>query len=157
MRRNWKRTIATSLQDASDLCLKHAHEKFNFSVPNIGDQIGENQHTLYKWLGETRMPIKKVIAFEKACGVCFITQYLANANNKMLVDIPSGRKANHRSLNELASFTNEVMGMLLNFADGEPNHDEVLKAVTVLMADFAHQRGKIEKNKQPELLGEINE
>ena len=154
MGRNWKREVATSLSNGSDLCIKHAHEKHNLSVQGISDLIGENHHTLYKWLGETRMPIKKVIAFEKACGACFITQYLALANNKMLVDIPTGRKAEHRSLNELATFTNEVMGMLLKFADGEQNHDEILKAVTLLMSDFAHHRGKIEKNKQPELLGD---
>lgn len=154
MRRNWKREIATSLSHGSDLCIKHAHEKHNRSVQIIADLIGENHHTLYKWLGETRMPIKKVIAFEKACGASFITQYFALANNKMLVDIPTGRKAEHRSLNELAAFSNEVMGMLLKFADGEQNHDEILKAVTLLMADFAHHRGKIEKNKQPELLGD---
>ncbi len=154
MRRNWKREVASSLLNGSDLCIKFAHERNNLSIQHIADLMGENHHTLYKWLAETRMPVKKLIAFEKACGVCFITQYLAHANNKMLVDIPTGRKAEHRSVNELASFTNEVMGMLLGFADGEQNHEEVLKAVTLLMADFAHQRGQIEKNKQPELLGE---
>jgi len=154
MRLNWKRAVATSLLNGSDLCIKYAREKNNLSIEHIADQMGENHHTLYKWLAEARMPIKKLIAFESACGTCFITQYLAHANNKMLVDIPTGRKAEHRSINELGIFANQVMGMLLAFADGEQNQDEVLEAVTVLMADFAHQRGQIEKNKQPELLGE---
>jgi hypothetical protein len=151
---NWKRQVASSLQHGVDLCLMHAEAKYRLSVPRIADAIGENQSTLYKWLGETRIPIKKVIAFEKACGVCFITQYLAHANNKMLVDIPTGRKAEHRSLNELATFSNEVMGMFLRFADGDQNREEVLQAVTILMADFAHHRGNIEKDQQPELLGD---
>lgn len=153
MGKNWKRVVVNSLQHGTDLCVQHAQDKHNRSIQQIADQIGENHHTLYKWLAETRMPIKKVIGFEKACGVALITQYLAHANNKMLVDIPTGRKAEHRSLNELAAYTHKVMGMLLEFEADSSEPDALKEAITLLMADFAHQRGQVSKRQQPELLG----
>ena len=153
--RSWKREQATSLSHGTDLCIKHAHEVLNLSVPQISDFMGESHHTVYKWLSTQRMPVKKIISFEKACGVSFVTQYLAHASNKMLVDLPTGRKATHRELNELASYTHKVMGMLIDFTEGGQDQEDVVGAVTLLMEDLAHQRGKVERQqqrqKQPDL------
>lgn len=150
---NWKRVQPHSLRHGSELCVRHASDQHNKSVEQVADEMAEASHfTLYKWLESGRMPAIKIRAFEKACGADFVTQYLAHSAGYLLVKVPTGRKAEHRELNDLSRFVHEVLGMLLEFYDSHEGADEAMQAVTQLMEDLAFQRGNIEKHKQPELL-----
>ncbi|WP_027853361.1 hypothetical protein [Marinobacterium litorale] len=152
-RKNWSREQPISLRHGSELCIGHAHDRMNRSVEQIADLMGEASHfTLYKWMESGRMPAVKIRAFEHACGADFVTQYLAHSAGYLLVKVPTGRKAEHRELNELSLFAHEVLGLLIQFYDSHEGADEAVLAVTRLMEDLAFQRGNIEKHQQPELL-----
>lgn len=152
-RRNWKKERAISLRRGMELNVLHAREKLNRSVDRIADLMGMPSHfTLYKYLDSGRMPAVLIPAFENACGAHFVTQYLATSANRMLVEIPTGRRASHKELNEVSAYTNQVMGMLIDFYEGRSDQEEVEGALTTLIEDLAHQRGNVAKHQQPELL-----
>ncbi len=152
-RRNWKQERAISLRRGMELNVLHAREKLNRSVDRIADLMGMSSHfTLYKYLESGRMPAVLIPAFEHACGAHFITQYLANSSGRMLVEIPTGRRASHKELNEVSAYTHQVMGMLIDFYEGRCEQQDVESALTTLIEDLAHQRGNVAKHQQPELL-----
>lgn len=152
-RRNWKQERAISLQRGMELNVLHAREKLNRGVDRIADFMGMPSHfTLYKYLESARMPAVLIPPFENACGAHFVTQYLAHSAGRMLVEIPTGRRASHKELNELSVYTNQVMGMLIDFSEGRCDQQEVENALTNLIEDLAHQRGNVAKHRQPELL-----
>ncbi|PHS48788.1 MAG: hypothetical protein COB05_04575 [Marinobacter sp.] len=152
-RRNWKHERAISLRRGMELNVQYAREKQNRSVDRIADLMGMPSHfTLYKYLESGRMPAILIPAFENACGAHFVTQYLAQSANRMLVEIPTGRNATHKELNEVSAYTNQVMGMLIDFYEGRCEQKEVEDALTTLIEDLAHQRGNVIKHQQPELL-----
>lgn len=153
-RRNWKQLRATSMTDAMELCIQHAQQMLNRSVHQIAELMGESSHnTLYKWLANGRMPAVQIRAFENACGIDYVTRYLAHSDNQLLVKMPSGRKPEHRELNELNLAANTAINELFRFYDGDAEAEQTITALTVLLEDLAHQRGNVEKFQQPELLG----
>lgn len=152
-RTSWKRKRARSLRHGMELCIAHAKEVHNRSVERVAEMMGEeSQWTLYKWIANGRMPACKITAFEHACGIDFVTQYQASSAGYLLVKMPTGRKAEHKELNELSRFNHEVLGQLLAFCETHEGAEETAQAVTQLMEDLAFQRGNIEKFQQPELL-----
>lgn len=155
-RRNSLRGNPISVRHAMELCVHHAKVKRNLNVDRIVDLMGESStSTVYKWLESGRMPVVKLRAFEHVCGADYVTRYLAHSNNKLLLDMPTGRKAEHRELNELSMTAHQVIGMLIGFYDGQQTADETIGALTMLMEDLAHQHGNVAKHQQPELqLGE---
>ena len=155
---NWKRKQATSLRDAMELCILHAKVKKNLSVEQIAFLIGGvNSHfTLYKWMESGRMPINIVRPFEHVCGCEFVTQFIAYSANKLLISIPTGRKAKHRELNDLSGFVHQVLGMLMAVYEGEQDADKTILSLNSLIEDLAFQRLNVEKLKQPELQLEAN-
>lgn len=151
-RTTWKRKRARSLRHGMELCIAHAKEVHNRSVESVAEMMGEVNHwNLYKWMESGRMPAVKIRAFETACGIDFVTQYLAYSANKLIFDIPAGRRAEHRDLAELASYANKVMSMLIDFYEGSCEREQTSEAVAALITDLAHQRGNIEKFQQPDL------
>ena len=92
-RRNWKRIQPTSLRHALELCKEHARERLNRSVERIADEMGITDHwTVYKWLQTGRIPANLIRPFESACGIDYVTRWIAASAGKMLVDIPTGRR-----------------------------------------------------------------
>lgn len=152
-RRNWKNERAISLRRGMELNVLHARERRNLSVERIADLMTLSSHfTLYKYLESGRMPALLIPAFENACGAHFVTQYLATSASRMLVEIPTGRRASHKELNEISAYTHQVMAMLIDFYEGRCEQQEVEGALTTLIEDLAHQRGNVAKHQQPELL-----
>lgn len=153
---HWAKVRPTNMCDAIEQCVCHAQDKLNLSVERIADLMGlESHRTLYKWISEGRIPAIKILAFEHACGIDFITQYLAHSGGKLLIPMPTGRKAQHREISELSLFMNETVQLLYRHGDGDATADETLSALTKLMEDLAHQQGNVEKEQQPEL--ELNQ
>ena len=151
-KKNWKRVYPTSLRNALELCVEHAKERKNLSVERIADLMGEESHyTLYKWIDSGRMPAIKIRPFEHVCGIDFVTQYLAHSNNKLLVEIPTGKNANATDIATLSMAMQETSSILLQFYAGHATADAAIATLTLLMEDLAHARGNIQKNEQPEL------
>ncbi|HEP8886751.1 TPA: hypothetical protein VDU64_006783, partial [Pseudomonas aeruginosa] len=91
-RRNWKHWVPRSPADALDGCAQLAMQRYNRGIERLAcDHLGQNNHSsLYKWIGNGRLPLSLILPLEHACGLPLITRYLAAAHGKLLVDIPVG-------------------------------------------------------------------
>jgi len=148
----WKNRQPTSLRHGMELCLEYARFKHNRSVGRVADLMGlANPWSLYKWMENGRLPSVLIRPFETACGIDYVTRFIAHSAHKLLVDIPTGRKATSKDVNALqASFTNAV-GLLLKFYEERQEVDETLSSLYQVMEQLALHQGQVEKFKQPEL------
>ena len=151
-RRSWKRMAPTSLREAMELCLEYGRAKRNLSVDRVADLMGlSSKWTLYKWLENGRMPAVLIRPFEHACGATFVTQYIATSAHKLLVDIPSGRRAGHDDVLALQTGFNEAVNLLARFYEGSASADETMAALTKTMTEIAVHRENVSKAMEPEL------
>jgi hypothetical protein len=154
-KRNWKRQRGTSMRNAMELCVRYARDVHNLSVERIAELMGlENHFTLYKWMESGRMPAVLIRSFENACQCDYVTKYIAYSANKLVIDMPTGRRPAHKELNELSVYAHTVIGKLISFFETSEDEAAVIQAVNTLIEDLAHQRGNVEKYQQPELLGD---
>jgi hypothetical protein len=150
--RNWKKTVATSLCHAMELCLEHAREKHNRSVDRIAELIGlANKFTLYKWVESGKLPAIQVRPFEHACGCDFVTKYLGHAAGKLVIDMPVGRVADSQDVQRVQGSCHTAVGALMEFYDGKRTPEETIAAITVAMEDLAWHRLNAAKVAAPEL------
>lgn len=149
--RNWKKAVPTSLPHAIELCIEHAKDKQNFSVERIADLIGlANKYTLYKWIESGRLPAISIRALEHACGCDFISRYLAHSAGKLLLDIPTGRKADSEDIQRLQGSCVDAVRALIDFHKGERTADETRGLLTEAMESLAWHRENIAKSEAPE-------
>jgi hypothetical protein len=152
MKRNWKKARPTSLLNALELCVEYAREVKNAGVPRIAEYMGEKtHHTLYKYLEDGGLPARKLRAFENACGICFVTRWLAMSAGLLVIDIPTGRSADGDDVMALQETLNDAVGALLGFYAGKTPADEVLTRITAGMEGLAFHRENVRKFDQPEL------
>ena len=88
-----KRQRANSLVHALRLCKEWAQAKRHLSVERIADRMGTTHDSLYKWLATGRMPAILIPAYELACGCHYVSEWLAASADRLVVDMPTGRKA----------------------------------------------------------------
>jgi hypothetical protein len=151
-KRNWKRVQPRDLRHAMDLCLEFAKERHNRSADHIADLMGEvNKWTLYKWIEAGSMPVRLVKAFEHACGIDFLSRWLAMSGNKLVIEIPIGKIADPEDMQALQEITHAAIGSLLKFYKAQANSDETLAAVQTALERMAWHRANVEKCRQPEL------
>jgi len=150
-KRNWNKEIPNSITEAMRLCKEHGIEKHGMSVERLADFMGTTVDTLYKWLGNGRMPTNQVMQYEHLTGKPFISQYLAHSQNYLLVKMPSGRQAEHKEVVQLNIFMQQVVSELLSFYSNELAAEQVLGSIKTLMQDLAHQQKNIAQYKQPSL------
>jgi predicted deacylase len=149
--RNWKEVAATSLPNAIELCIEHGKDRFNLSVDRLAHVIGlANKYTLYKWIESGRVPAISIAAIELACGCDFITRYLAHSAGKLLLDIPTGRKADSEDIQRLQSSCLDAVGALIDFHKGERSADQTREALTEAMEALAWHRENVAKTQAPE-------
>lgn len=158
-RRNWKRTQPTSLRQAIELCKEFAREKHNLSVERIAQRMGEADHwTLYKWMQNGRMPAVAIPAYEAACGIDFITRWLASRDGKLLIEIPTGRGLTGADINELQGVLHCAVGALIEFYQHKKGATETLAEITTALSGLAWHKGNVEQHEHPQLdLGGIDE
>ncbi len=136
-----------------EYCVDYAKDRKdqNLSVERIADLMGIDSHfTLYKWIANGRLPAIMIRPFENACGIDFVTRYLAHSSNRLLVPIPTGKKP--ESINELNCVIADAGALIARFYfDGQVEKGEVIAAITTAMEGLAFHRNNIEKNDQPEL------
>lgn len=149
--RIWKRQ-PSSLPDAFQHCVDHAKQKHNRSVEQIADLMGLVQAwRLYKYIAEGNMPTHLLRGFEHACGADYVTQYLAHAAHKLLIDIPTGRSVAAADIHVLQAMTNTAVGAVIAFAAKSLTADEAMASITQAMQGLAWHRANVEKHSQPEL------
>lgn len=151
-RRDWKHARASSLREAMYLCLEHARVRYNRSVDRVADCMGlGTKWPLYKWMENSRLPANLIPALEHACGVHYVTEYLAQAAHKMMVAIPTGRAASQMDMAELQLSFAEAVNSLAKHYEGKTDAETTIAAITRAMAGLAWQRENLSKSKAPEL------
>jgi hypothetical protein len=135
---------------ALTLTKEHGKVKKSMSTQRIADRLSTNDDCLYKWLANATMPIGKVIAFEEVCGINFVTQYLAQSQGYLLVPVPSGRKAEHKELNELQLYMTKVLSKIIETNEGQCTSDEAIDSIKVLMQDLAYQQKQCAAQDMPQ-------
>lgn len=158
-RRNWKKVQPTSLRHAMELCKDHAREQRNYSVERIAEEMGQEDHwTLYKWFQSGRMPAVLIPAFEAACGIDFVSRWLATRSGKLTIDIPTGRTVKASDVVALQEVLHSAVGSLLAFYDDKKEVAETLADITNALESLAWHKGNVEQHSQPQLeLGESDD
>lgn len=150
--RNWKKVQPTSLRHAMELCKDHAREKRNYSVERIAEVMGQEDHwTLYKWFQSGRMPAVLIPAFEEACGIDFVSRWLATRSGRLVIDIPTGRKQSGADVNELQAVLHHAVGSLMEFYRDKYDVEATLADITRALQSLAWHRGNVAQHNQPQL------
>lgn len=151
-RRNWKRLRATSLRHALELCKDHAREKLNRSVESIAAEMGVADHwTVYKWLQTGRIPAILIRPFETACGIDFVTRWLAASSGRMLVDIPSGRALKDTDVVDLHAGFSQAVKFITDFYAGNADPEDTVAALTNHLENVAWHRANVTQHISPQL------
>lgn len=150
-KRNWNQVIPRSLTESLQLTKDFACTTKQLSVPRIADRMGCSTDSLYKYLGGATMPANLMIPFMETCHRVYPIQYMAHSLNMMLVPMPRGRKAEHKTLVQLNMFCSAVMSKLLALHSGECSQQEAVDHLTLLIENLAYHRAEASKLQQPEL------
>lgn len=151
-RRNWKRTQPTSLRQALELCKEYARERHNLSVERIAERMGLEDHwTLYKWMQNGRIPAVAIPAYETACGIDYVTRWLASRDGKLLIEIPTGRDINAQDVNALNQVLHGAVGVLMAFYEGKKPAEETLADITTALESLAWHKRNVEQYEHPQL------
>lgn len=150
-KRNWKRVQPTSLIHALRLCKDYAKDVNSRSVERIADLIGVTDDLLYKWLASGKLPAILIPPYENACGIDFVSRWLAVSNNNLVISIPTGRDVTATDVHQLQAVLNEAAGGIIAFASGDAEAVDVLSSIGQAMNALAWHHGNIKKHVQPEL------
>lgn len=153
-RTHWNRLQPTSLRHALELCKEHARIKLNRSVEGIAELMGLADHWgLYKYLQNGRMPVVLVPPFEAACGIDYVTRWLATTSGKLLVPMPTGRSASPADLIELNSSCAAALQLLTRFyaTPQTASVDDTLAALAHHLGQVAYHHGNVQQHSAPEL------
>lgn len=150
-RRNWKRIQPISLRHAMELCKEHARGQRNQSVERIAAVMGLADHwTLYKWLENGRMPAVLIPAYEAACGVNFVTRWLAANGNQLLIDMPTGRDLVDADVVALHSGFSDALRLLTDHYSGRADASATLAALSHHLGQVAFHHANVAKHAAPE-------
>ena len=149
--RRWKSVRPSTLSEAMDLCIDFSTEQRR-PIKVLADLMGVEAKTLYRWLSDTSMPLNKVRQFEAFCGVTFVSEYLCLAHgDKVVISIPSGKKAGVSELSEVQGAFADAMALLVRFYNSGDAVDETITALTETLTQVAYQRSNVLKAATPEL------
>lgn len=151
-RRNWKALQPSSLRHAFELCKDHARERLNKSVEGIAEDMGLADHwVLYKYLQKGSMPANLIRPYELACGIDFVTRYLAASNGRLLVQIATGRKLVHADIVELHEHFATALKLLTEYYAKPGDPSAALAALTTHMEHVAWHRQNVAQHVNPQL------
>lgn len=153
MRRPWKSYVPRSAADAMSACAEHALARYNRGIERLAtEHLGQHgAATLYKWMGNARLPLNLILPFEHASGFPGITRYLAAAHGCLLVPIPTGRTATAEDIQQLQSVLNEAVGALLAFTAKTKSATDTLDAIRSAMESLAWHHGNVQQHERPQL------
>lgn len=132
--------------------MDYAKDVRNLSVERIADRMGIPSHfTLYKWLEEARMPALMIRPFEHACGISFVTQYLAASDHQLLVPMPASKPAKDTDLLALQGSFSQAISILVAFYQGQEEAEAAKAELARHMAEVASHHTRVERMENPEL------
>lgn len=149
--RRWKSIRPTSLDEAVELTTEFAaaHGK---PAKRMSDFMGVELKTYYRWLAENSMPLNRVRQFEEFAGASFISEYLCLAHgDKVVINIPAGKKAGVADLAEVQASFAEAIALLARFYQNGEALEETIGALTTTLTQLAYQRSNVLKAGAPEL------
>lgn len=150
--RQWKSLRPSNLSEAMELCLEYAAAKRRRPVKVLADLMGADVKTLYRWMADTSMPSNRIRQFEDFCGASYVSEYLCMARgDKVVVDIPAGKKAGVTDLAEIQASCSEAITLLARFYQSGAALDETVAALTTSLTQLAFQRTNVQKAGTPEL------
>lgn len=151
-RRNWKTLQPSSLRHAFELCKDHARERLNKSVEGIADDMGLADHwVLYKYLQKGSMPANLIRPYELACGIDFVTRWLAGSGGRLLVQIATGRKLTQTDVVELHEHFATALKLLTEYYAKPGDPSAALAALTTHMEHVAWHRQNVAQHVNPQL------
>lgn len=151
-RRNWKAAQPSSLRQALEWSLEHARERLNLGVERVAERIGLESHwTLYKWMQNGRIPAVYILPLEQACGINLVSRWLASANGKLLIDIPTGRSLSGRDTHDLQHALLTATTAILDYYAGTADSDTALGSIQNAMESLAWHRGNVLQHVTPQL------
>lgn len=145
----WKSLQPNNIKDALRLCKEYARQFERLTVPAIAELIGTSEDTLYKWLSTGAMPAYLIPAYENVCGIDYVSRYLVYRNHKLIIDIPTGKKAKQLDTAEFQRVAADAISKLVTFYADHSGLEETTAALTNLISGAAYHRENI--NTQPEL------
>ena len=153
IRRDWKRLRPSSLVHAMRLCKEFAQAKHNLSVERIADRMGATHDALYKWLATGRMPAILIPTFELACGCNYISEWLAASAGRLVVPMPTGRKAEGTELLDMNSSCAAALQLLTQFyaAPQAADTEATLAALRLHLEQVAYHHANVARYATPEL------
>ena len=153
IRRDWKRLRPSSLVHAMRLCKEFAQAKHNLSVERIADRMGATHDALYKWLATGRMPAILIPTFELACGCNYISEWLAASAGRLVVPMPTGRKAEGTELLDMNSSCAAALQLLTQFyaAPQAADTEATLAALRLHLEQVAYPHHTVAQYATPEL------
>lgn len=150
-KKSWKSVRPGTLDEAFQLSVEFAAEQRR-PVKVLADLMGVDTKTLYRWLADTSMPINRIRQFESFCGIALISEYLCLAQgDKIVVAIPSGKKAGVADLATLQGTFADAMALLVRFYKDGREIDSTIQALTTTLSQVAFQRINVTKAGSPEL------
>ena len=151
-RRNWKALQPSSLRHAFELCKDHARERLNKSVEGIAEDMGLADHwVLYKYLQKGSMPANLIRPYELACGIDYVTRWLAGSGGRLLVQIATGRKLVHADIVELHEHFATALKLLTDYYAKPGDPSAALAALTTHMEHVAWHRQNVAQHINPQL------
>lgn len=154
LRTNWKKRQArvSNLLAAIELCVDFARERHNRSVERIAELMGIPSHwNLYKYMQSGKLPANLIPVFEHACGCSFVSAFLATRSNKLVIDMPTGKRLSPKDINALQGNFSEAVAALIKFYDSEGDAEDTLAQLTALISKLAGHRANVQKDISPEL------
>ena len=152
-RRVWKNVRPNSLVHALRLCKEFAQDRHNLSVERIADRMGVSHDSLYKWLATGRLPAILIPAYELACGCNFVSAWLATSAGKLVIDMPTGRKADGTEPIDMNSSCAAALQLLTAFyaAPQATDPEATLLALRQHMEQVAFHHNNVAQYATPEL------
>ena len=152
-RRVWKNVRPNSLVHALRLCKEFAQDRHNLSVERIADRMGTTHDSLYKWLATGRMPAILIPAYELACGCHYVSEWLAASGGSLVVQMPTGRKADGTELLDMNSSCAAALQLLTAFyaAPHAADPEATLAALRQHMEQVAFHHNNVAQYATPEL------
>lgn len=150
-RKRWKPRHPGNMQEAMRACLDYALHKHNRSVAQVAELIGVTEWVVYKWMSDGSIPSKRIRPFEFACDATFVTHYLASSAQKLIIDIPSGKRVGDDGMMDLQNALNDSVKALCQFYKDAIDPKEVMQVVTQGIQQLASHRENVAKHDAPEL------
>ena len=151
LKRNWKRVQPHSLTHAFVLCKDYARDAKNLSVERIAALMGQSPDSLYKWLGNGRMPNILVPTYELVCGINFVTRWQAASAGLLVFPVPIGRHVTADDMQALQGQLHTAVGSLIDYYAGKAEQEKALADIRSGMEALAWHHCNVAEHHTPQL------